>query len=78
MNSKFFALGLKDIVKGLIVAFLTALITGLYQLIQVGPFELNWVTFQPIVLSSVGAALAYLIKNLFTNSEGLPLTTETK
>lgn len=70
MNSKFLSLGLKDLAKGLLVAFLTALITGLYQLVQAGPFALDWATFQPIVMASVGSALAYLIKNLFQNSSG--------
>jgi hypothetical protein len=40
------------------------------QLLQAGPFTFDWATFQPIVLTAVSAALAYLSKNLFQNASG--------
>lgn len=52
------------------MAFLTALMTGLLQLFQAGPFVLDWPTFQPIVFASLAAMLSYFIKNYLTNSEG--------
>ena len=70
MNSGFLNLNAKDFLKGLVVAVLSALIAGVLQLLQAGPFTFDWATFQPIVLTAVYAALAYLSKNLFTNSAG--------
>ena len=70
MRSKFKALNMIDFGKGLLIAFLTALFTGLIELFQAGPFTFDWVTLQPIVYSAISAALAYLIKNFFTNSTG--------
>lgn len=67
--SKFMTLGWKDLIKGFIVAILGALITAVYQAIQAGAIEWTWVFWQPIVYTSIGAGLAYLIKNFFTNSE---------
>ncbi len=68
--SKFRTLNMVDLGKGLLIAFLTALFTGLIQLFEAGPFTFTWLTFQPIVYSAVAAAMAYLIKNFFTNSTG--------
>ncbi len=67
-----------DFLKGLLIAFLTALFTGLIQLFEAGPFTFTWLTFQPIVYSAISAAMAYLIKNFFTNSSGDILTKELK
>ena len=68
--SGFLSLNTKDFIKGLIVAVVSALIAGVLQLLQAGPFTFDWATFQPIVLTAVSAGLAYLSKNLFTNSGG--------
>jgi hypothetical protein len=68
-------LNMQDFLKGLLMAFLGALITGVYQLFQTG-IGLNWATFKPVLLVAVAAALSYLIKNLFTNSAGQFLTTQ--
>ena len=67
-----------DFLKGLLIAFLTALFTGLLQLFEAGPFMFDWPTFQPIVYAAVGAALSYIIKNYFTNSTGEILKRELK
>jgi CelD/BcsL family acetyltransferase involved in cellulose biosynthesis len=75
-RSKFLNLGAPDFIKGLVVAFLTALFTGLLQLFQTGPFLFDWATFQPIVYAAVAAGLGYIVKNLFTNSSGEILKTE--
>ncbi len=68
--SNFLALNVKDFVKGLVVAVISALIAGVLQLMQTGPFVFDWATFQPIVFTAVSAGLAYLSKNLFQNSTG--------
>ncbi len=77
-RSVYKALNVADLGKGLLIAFLTALFTGLIQLFEAGPFTFTWLTFQPIVYSAISAAMAYLIKNFFTNSTGDILTKELK
>lgn len=67
MKTKFGKLSAKDVIKGIIMAFLMALVTGCYQLIQTGG-EFSWTTMKPVLMASIGAILAYLIKNYFTNS----------
>lgn len=76
MKARFFSLNGNDLLKGLLIAFLTALLTGLLELFQAGPFLFNWVTFQPIVYAAVAAGMSYLIKNMFTNSQGQLLVSE--
>lgn len=69
-NSKFFNLNWADLGKGLLIAFLTALLGGILELLQAGTLPTTWVAFQPIFELSLAAAVSYLLKNLFTNSEG--------
>lgn len=75
MKSDFLSLGWKDVLKGLVMAFLSAFITGVYQLLQVGAL-FNWVTLKPVVFVAIAAMLSYLIKNFFTNSQNQLLITE--
>lgn len=79
MNSKFLKLNAADFIKGLALAVITALVTGLYELIQSGwQLTFDWITFKPIVMATAAAALSYLIKNLMTNSSGQLLEKEPK
>lgn len=66
-SSDLFKLNEKDIIKGLIIAFITALLTGIYQVIQ-SDGVIDWATIKPVLLASVGATISYLLKNVFTNS----------
>ena len=76
MKSDFLNLNWKDFVKGLLVAVLTAVITYLYGVIGTGDFTaIDW---KMVGSTALIAALAYLSKNLFTNSEGEPLKTESE
>jgi VIT1/CCC1 family predicted Fe2+/Mn2+ transporter len=73
--SKFLNLNLVDLGKGLIVAVITAVLTFAYEALQSGTL------FAPGALKNIGlvagsALLAYLIKNLFTNSTGQILKSE--
>ena len=76
MNSNFLNLNWLDLLKGSLVAIIGAILTAVYQAIQAGAFSFTWAFWQPIVLAGVGAGLAYLIKNFFSNSSGLPLKAE--
>jgi hypothetical protein len=71
--STFLSLNSKDFIKGLFVAVLTAVITMLYTSIEAGELMLNW---KAIGMTAISAALAYITKNLLTNSNGQILKKE--
>jgi branched-subunit amino acid transport protein len=66
MNSLFLTLNKQDYLKGLIVAVISAVITVIYSTIQTGTLTLDW---KSIATAALSAALAYITKNLLTNSE---------
>jgi hypothetical protein len=70
MNSKPWSLNGNDFLKGLVVTVLTAIITGVYQLIQNNQNFMTWISFKPILIASLGAGLAYMLKNFSQNSQG--------
>jgi hypothetical protein len=74
-KSSFLTWNAKDFFTGLIMVIITAIVTGVYQIIQSGGL-FDWVTLKPVLLAAIGAGLSYLIKNLFTNSEGTFMTKE--
>lgn len=65
--STFLSLNSKDFIKGLFIAILTAVITMLYTSIEAGELMINW---KSIGMTAISAALAYITKNLLTNSNG--------
>ena len=75
MNSPYLSLNSRDFVKGLIVAIITAVITMLYTSIQAGDFVLDW---KAIGMTALSSGLAYIMKNLLTNSNDQILVKETK
>jgi len=68
-KSKFFLLNWRDFLKGFIVAVITVLLTGLYQAIEAGQFPTSWTQWKAILIASLGAGIAYIIKNLLSNSQ---------
>jgi len=77
-NSKFLNLNWADIGKGLLIAFLTAFLGGVLELLQSGVLPVTWVVIQPILELSLAAGVSYLLKNLFSNSTGGVLKRELK
>jgi len=69
MRSKLLKLNTRDFINGIIVAILCTFITGFYQLIANGGV-LNWLTIKPVVIAAIGSGVAYLTKNLLSNSKG--------
>ena len=65
MKSLFFTLNKVDFIKGLVIAVLTAIITVVYTTIQSVVFSFDW---KAISIAALSAALAYITKNLLTNS----------
>lgn len=68
-NSLFGRLNLRDLINGLIVAFLTASLTGLISILDSGALP-DFTQLRASGLAGVVASLAYLLKNLVTNSKG--------
>jgi hypothetical protein len=69
MKSKFLKLNTRDYINGIIVAVFCSFLTGFYQIIANGGV-LNWTTLKPVVIAAIGSGIAYLTKNLLTNSKG--------
>jgi uncharacterized membrane protein len=69
MRSKYLKLNTRDFINGIIVAIICTFITGFYQLIANGGV-INWLTVRPVVIAAIGSGVAYLTKNLLTNSKG--------
>jgi hypothetical protein len=68
MNSKLYKVNSKDLINGLLIAFITALLTGIVELLQGGAI-LDWNSIKPVLIAAVCAAISYLIKCLGTNSQ---------
>ena len=67
MKSKLFTLDSRDILHGILMAFLTALLTGIIEMLQNGAV-FDWPTLKPVLIAGISAALSYLLKSLATNS----------
>jgi len=67
MKSKLFTLDYRDLINGLLIAFLAALIDGIIKLLGSGAV-FDWPHIQPVLIAGISAALAYLLKSLSTNS----------
>jgi len=77
MKSKFLTLDAKDIVKAIILTFITALLSGIYQLLQTGTL-LTGESLKPVLMTSIASVIGYLLKNVFTNSNDEFLKSEPK
>lgn len=68
MRSKFLKLNSKDFFRGLLIAVVTALITGLINVLDNGAV-FTWDTIKPVLIAGLSSALSYLLKCLATNSQ---------
>lgn len=75
MKSKLFTLDIRDLINGLFVAFLTALITGIIEILG-NNAAFDWPTLKPVLIAGISAALSYLLKSLSTNSRNELFTRE--
>jgi len=67
MKSPFLTLNTTDFLKGLLMAVLSSVITVVYQTVEAGSLIFDWTAIGTMALTT---ALAYIMKNLFTNSTG--------
>lgn len=69
MNSVFGKLNLNDFLKGFVVASLTSILNGLVVVIGGGSLP-TLAQLQSIAMVGLSAGIAYLAKNLVTNTNG--------
>jgi hypothetical protein len=75
--AKFGTLIFSDFVKAAFTAVLTAILTALVPILQKGEFPTS-AQLKTIALAGLAAGLAYIIKNLLTNSKDELLKMEPK
>lgn len=78
MKSAFLSLNITDLLKGFAMAVIGAFLGAILSALQGNTIAWTWDFFQPIVYTSLATGIAYLLKNLFTNSSDQLLTTEKK
>lgn len=76
-KSKKYRLSVKDAVKGVIVAGITTILTGLLSALSSGALP-DYSTLKGLGLAGLAAGLGYIVKNFFTNSEDVFLGKEKK
>lgn len=67
-TTQILTLGVRDAVKGFILAIITMIISMVYSGINTGAFPQTWIEWKGILIASLGSGLAYLLKNFLTNS----------
>jgi hypothetical protein len=75
MKSKLGTLDYRDILNGLLIAFLAAMIDGIIKILNSGAV-FDWPHLKPVVIAGISAALSYLLKSLMTNSRNQLLRKE--
>lgn len=73
--SEFLKLNIGDFIRGLIVAVFAAILVPISQTIESGSLTFDWAAMGKMALA---AAIAYLGKNLLTNSRGSFAETDQK
>jgi hypothetical protein len=75
MKSKFLSIDYRDILKGIFIAFMTAVLEGILKMFQTGA-AFDWQTIKPVLIAGACAAISYLLKNYMSNSKGQMFTRE--
>ena len=75
IKSKFLTISFKDVIRGILIAFMTAILTGIIQMLDKG-IIFEWVALKPILIAGISAALSYLLKCLLSNSRDELFTKE--
>lgn len=65
-TSKTFTLNIRDLLKGLLVSVISAVLTALLPLLQDGNFKVNW---SLILTVAATTGISYLLKNFLSPAE---------
>ncbi|MBN2420627.1 MAG: hypothetical protein JXL81_14655 [Deltaproteobacteria bacterium] len=77
MKSRFLKLSARDILIGILMAFMTSILSGVIELLDKGAV-FTWLAVRPILIAGLSAALSYLLKCFITNSRDEFFTREPK
>jgi hypothetical protein len=75
MKSKFMTIDYRDFLKGLFIAFVTAVLTGILKIFETNS-SFDWPTLKPVLIAGICAAISYLLKALVSNSRDELFTRE--
>lgn len=75
MKSKLFTIDTRDLINGILVAFLAAILSGIIGIMDNGAV-FNWTTLKPVLIAATSAALSYILKSMATNSHNQLFTKE--
>lgn len=67
--SSFLQVNLRDVVNGFLIAFLTAFLSSLVTVLETGHLPV-WDQLKTFLLLGVTAGVSYVVKNIFSNSQG--------
>lgn len=67
---KIFSLNWRDLLKALVVAVLSAVLLGIYNLINSCGFACTGADWLEVLRLGLASSLGYLIKNFFSDEEG--------
>jgi hypothetical protein len=76
--SKFFSLNLRDFTKGFAVFVITTILGAVGKYVDAGVIPTTATQWKEIGMVALTASVAYIIKNLFTNSADTILAPEPK
>lgn len=68
--SPFGKINLADLAKGVLIAFGTVFLLGVYQILNTGRFP-TMPELGSLAMAGLAAALSYVLKNFFTNSKNM-------
>ena len=74
-NSKLGSLNLKDFIKGLFLTVFVSVLTLMYQVFKTTPIHIDAIV---VGSNAMTAMIGYILKQLTSNSEGMPFTKEKK
>ena len=75
MKSKLYTIDTRDVMHGIFIAFVAALLTGVIDILDNGAV-FTWVTIKPVLIAALSSALSYLLKSLLSNSRNELFTRE--
>ncbi len=76
-TNSFLTIGWQDLLKGFILAAISAVLTGVYTSVTNGTFPPDLEGWKSIGIVGLGAGIAYILKNWLTNSDDKFLSRET-
>ena len=67
MKSRYLTIDSRDILKGILIAFMTSVLAGILKIFETGA-AFDWPTIKPVLIAGACAAISYILKNFMSNS----------